>query len=49
MKKPNWDKSGWEIHARVSLAKGSYNVSAMFVDKSGAAAKGMNEIKFEVK
>jgi len=49
MKKPNWDKSGWEIHARVSLSKGLHTAYAVVVDKTGAVAKGMNEIKFEVK
>ena len=49
MKKPTWDKSGWEINTRVSLSKGPHTAYAVIMDKMGAVAKGMNEIKFEAK
>ncbi|OGP75031.1 MAG: hypothetical protein A2V86_05655 [Deltaproteobacteria bacterium RBG_16_49_23] len=49
MKQAKWGKSGWEIIANISLAKGIHVTYAVAMDKKGATSKLFHEKKFEAK
>jgi len=47
-KNPNWQKSGWDISIKITLAKGTHKAYAVAVNKQGGKNRLKNEFKFSV-